>query len=407
MDSKVINIKGYDVIIDEDDYNKVSNFEWMVGKYRPFFRKVWENNKTIELKLEYYILGISKDKVYKVTHKNNNKLDFRKVNFRVWLTNLEYVDDYYCNKEKYKDLWKEYRTKKIVNRKSSKNIIKGLVWEMKKEITSIKNNIKELKREARLQARQEKIQKKVIKREKYDVIINGNVCQINHKRGKILFDTDKYDKVTGYVWSVTKSGYAFNVKNRIIMHRLIMGDSPRKGMVVDHINGNRSDNRVSNLRWCESRYNSKNRGTVKGYKTKGITERYGKYYVRVHCDGVQYYLGNYTSRELAMFVYDINAKKLYGEYARCNLIGKISEEKYNELMSKYLQVVENKKVIEMRQLKNIDEVDVESLLKDFDNGMGLYRLTIKYNIGNKMLVGIIKDSGRNLDRIEKTIALYK
>lgn len=70
-----------------------------------------------------------------------------------------------------------------------------------------------------------------------------------HKGIKVLVDqvdADKYGKVS---WKLSNSGYAFRTPTKsFYMHRLIM-NCP-SNMTVDHINGNKLDNRKCNLRIC-------------------------------------------------------------------------------------------------------------------------------------------------------------
>jgi hypothetical protein len=73
-------------------------------------------------------------------------------------------------------------------------------------------------------------------------------------------DAEDLEKVTRYSWNVS-NGYAATTQGwgeyqeRIGMHRLVT-DCP-KGMVPDHINADRLDNRKINLRICTPSENSK------------------------------------------------------------------------------------------------------------------------------------------------------
>lgn len=86
--------------------------------------------------------------------------------------------------------------------------------------------------------------------------------------------------------------------NGVIMrlHRLVT-EAP-EGMVVDHLNGDKLDNRRSNLRVCTQADNTRNRKGTRGYcwdKTKG------KWMVRY---GRQFY-GRYTTEEEAKQAYQL------------------------------------------------------------------------------------------------------
>lgn len=101
-------------------------------------------------------------------------------------------------------------------------------------------------------------------------------------KGYALIDEEDYELVNGFgKWYLSDTGYAvkktrINGKNITIrMHRLV-NDTP-DGMVTDHINGNKLDNRKSNLRTVTQAINSHNKTTYNSanrkYKDlpKGVT----------------------------------------------------------------------------------------------------------------------------------------
>lgn len=67
---------------------------------------------------------------------------------------------------------------------------------------------------------------------------------------------------------------------------------------IDHINGNRKDNRILNLREVSSKENSMNRCTKSNYGCHGIQERTLKdgnksYHVSITVDGKRHYIGTF------------------------------------------------------------------------------------------------------------------
>lgn len=66
--------------------------------------------------------------------------------------------------------------------------------------------------------------------------------------GTIIFDEDDRSIVGSHNWYVNKGGYAIHRtrKGTIRLHRLI--NNTPDGLDTDHINGNKLDNRRSNLR---------------------------------------------------------------------------------------------------------------------------------------------------------------
>lgn len=103
-----------------------------------------------------------------------------------------------------------------------------------------------------------------------------------------IIDYSLRKQVVDRVWWYRRDGYAVawftqpeGGRKTIAMHRyiyaLVNGPIP-KGMVIDHINGDKLDNRIHNLRCVTQRVNSWNlrchrEGRVL-YKTKGKNPRY-------------------------------------------------------------------------------------------------------------------------------------
>lgn len=92
---------------------------------------------------------------------------------------------------------------------------------------------------------------------------------------------------------------------------LSTGDWPT--LIIDHINGDKQDNRLSNLREVTKSQNGENRRitTVKnkvGYL--GVTKVGKKYHAAIRVNGKQKHLGNHPTPEQAHAVY-LAAKRLY------------------------------------------------------------------------------------------------
>ena len=85
------------------------------------------------------------------------------------------------------------------------------------------------------------------------------------------------------------------------IHQLIMGDAP-DGMVVDHINRDKNDNRRANLRFVTVRQNGQNQGlrknSLSGFRGVTLSRRGKTWYAR--CGGK--YLGTYSTKEEAAAV---------------------------------------------------------------------------------------------------------
>ena len=92
---------------------------------------------------------------------------------------------------------------------------------------------------------------------------------------------------------------------------------------IDHINGDRGDNRIANLREATQAQNCLNRlgSSENGYKGVSPEVKNGKVYgyrARIAIKGKTVRLGIYRSAVEAAWHYDQAAKRYHGEFARLN-----------------------------------------------------------------------------------------
>jgi len=152
-----------------------------------------------------------------------------------------------------------------------------------------------------------------------------------------LFD---YDPLTGIVTrrtarsnrpagevvgSIDGKGYLHvSVGKRFIrLHRLAwfmyFGTLPA---ALDHINGDRRDNRLTNLRPCNQHQNSGNTGlsrhNTSGVKGVSYNNRTHFWHAQIKINGKQTYLGRFTTKDEAALAYDIAAIRHFGPFARIN-----------------------------------------------------------------------------------------
>lgn len=84
---------------------------------------------------------------------------------------------------------------------------------------------------------------------------------------EFYFDEEDYNKIKRYCWYETYNGYIVNKSEKLtLLHRLVT-NAP-KGLVVDHINHNKRDNRKINLKICTQKENMQNLEK----QAKGITK---------------------------------------------------------------------------------------------------------------------------------------
>lgn len=90
--------------------------------------------------------------------------------------------------------------------------------------------------------------------------------------------------------------------------------------LIDHINGDRSDNRIENLRQATAETNAANSKTrsdnTSGYKGVSWNRRAQKWQVFIGGSGGRVYLGLFSNPKAAHEAYLMAAKKRFGEFAR-------------------------------------------------------------------------------------------
>jgi hypothetical protein len=94
--------------------------------------------------------------------------------------------------------------------------------------------------------------------------------------------------LAGYSVSVDSRGYGKMLDphrpgKQTYVHRVILGDPPETGLTVDHINGDKLDNRRKNLRWATHSLQQANRPT-RGY-SKTVVRGYTYWRATCKVDG--------------------------------------------------------------------------------------------------------------------------
>ena len=108
--------------------------------------------------------------------------------------------------------------------------------------------------------------------------------------------------------------YVHYTKTTVKSHRLIWmlhyGYTP---IFLDHINGNRTDNRIENLREVSNRENGQNMQIHREGKPPGVVRKQGKYYaqIRIHTQGNQAHVGPYTTEKDAACAYEAACANLH------------------------------------------------------------------------------------------------
>lgn len=139
-----------------------------------------------------------------------------------------------------------------------------------------------------------------------------------------LVSVQSLPTISEFDWYLGKDGYPTSYRSTdgkmklgrgYKLHRMVM--PCQKGMVVDHINHDRLDNRLSNLRICTPKQNSYNRSRQSG-GWKGVTKTNSGYIATVTKDGQKHQMTGLPDAKTAAKMYDMMAEELFGEYAGKN-----------------------------------------------------------------------------------------
>lgn len=105
-------------------------------------------------------------------------------------------------------------------------------------------------------------------------------------------------------WSLHSDGYAVRQVDRraVLLHREIMGCTRGDGIEIDHENGNRLDNRRSNLRLANRSLNGQNRRKIlsaTGLRGVSLHKASGLYIAYARLNGRRVHLGYRRTPEAA------------------------------------------------------------------------------------------------------------
>lgn len=153
---------------------------------------------------------------------------------------------------------------------------------------------------------------------------------LTRKNEEILVSKEDMLLLSGFTWHIN-SGYAkTRIGKKVIkMHRLLLEAPIDKE--VDHINGDKLDNRRENLRLVTHAENQANRKVnhtsssgLKGVIYDRFMQRQKRWKAHIYHNGQRTTIGHYYTKEQAAEAYDKTAIKLKGKFARTNRVGETS-----------------------------------------------------------------------------------
>jgi HNH endonuclease/AP2 domain len=147
------------------------------------------------------------------------------------------------------------------------------------------------------------------------------VIELTRGRATIVDDED-FEYLAQWRWHYTTVGYAMRSGKKggksfkVSMSRQIM--AAPKDLEVDHINGDKLDNRRENLRLCLPEENIRSRGPNKnntsGYRGVTYSKKERKWLAQITFQRKLTRIGVFESPEEAHEAYKVAALKLHGDF---------------------------------------------------------------------------------------------
>jgi len=142
---------------------------------------------------------------------------------------------------------------------------------------------------------------------------------------KILVDTIDLSLINRHKWSINSRGYVQrkeeNPRKHYLLHREILNVTESK-CLVDHINGNKLDNRRANLRLATPSQNQanakKSKNNTSGFKGVSWHASSQKFQARLCFNRKLIALGLFKTAIEAAYAYNKAAVLYFGEFAKLN-----------------------------------------------------------------------------------------
>lgn len=143
-----------------------------------------------------------------------------------------------------------------------------------------------------------------------------------HNGDSFIFDSSDLSLIEGKRFYISPQGYPMykNDDKDEPLTKILM--NPEENKVIDHIDGDRANNRRSNLRIANLSENAWNTALMttnsSGYKGVYFHKASGKYHVSIRVNGQRIFIGYFDNPEDGARAYDEAARFFHGEFACVN-----------------------------------------------------------------------------------------
>jgi hypothetical protein len=151
---------------------------------------------------------------------------------------------------------------------------------------------------------------------KYEI---SNIGTVRNSRGIIMKSRDNLD---GYlIIDLRNNGKRKSAKiHRLIAEHFI--DNNDNKICIDHIDGNRRNNTVENLRWCNRSENSINKklqsNNTSGHRGVCFDKHNNIWISYVNINKISVKIGSFKNKEDAIEARIKKANEIYGEFIHCS-----------------------------------------------------------------------------------------
>ena len=163
-----------------------------------------------------------------------------------------------------------------------------------------------------------------------EFIIEGDICKIflydkeGNKRAEAIIDIKDYERCKQYKWCVGPRGYVWGNQIGNLSH-FIFGRKPNIGFEMDHVDGDKFNNRRKNIQEITHQQNifkaGERKNNTSGFQGVSWNKTKKKWTVQIQVNGKQIYLGEFSlkDKKKAALLYKEEAKKRFGKFIPVNI----------------------------------------------------------------------------------------